>query len=253
MVKKKRVMRLTPNLRKARVPEVPDIPEMFAPKIAHSMSPKKSLFARRDALEWSRFMSVYERGEKVFLRKNTKIARMHGCKLCPYWNSTSCYHSLPLGEVHKNGICEERLSEVVEYVRMGLTFSGKEAKRNEVVHKVANHIIVLERNLSDYRARKMKDIMDERGVVVASDLERKEIMYDAYEMKIMGQVQMLADKYAGYMGEDLALELKAGRERGPRDVTPMDVGLALKRANRALLEGPEGEVVEKEEPEEDAV
>ncbi len=120
MVKKK--MRLTPNLRSVKVPEVPDIPEMFAPKIAHSMSPKKSLFARRDALEWSRFMSVYERGEKVFLRKNNKITRMHGCKLCPYWNSTSCYHSLPLGEVGARGQSKEDfLSGFVRSVGEGVS------------------------------------------------------------------------------------------------------------------------------------
>lgn len=236
--------------RKPRLPDVPDIDVIPPVNFSRGANGDKSFYKRRDALEIARIFNRYQRGEKTFLTAESKMSKMHGCRMCPYWGSSRCYHDLPYGKTHANGICEERLSEIMEYVRMGFGYSGKEARRNEVIHKIQNHIIALESHLVDYRQKRLEEIMQKKlensGVdlsgessasVIRSHLSKEELAYDRYETNIMGQIQLLADKFAAYLHEDMKLEKKFSPEKGKDQITPMQIGEALRKANAELLEG----------------
>ena len=163
-------------------------------------------------------------GEEITLNNHKRhdgvIQRNHGCPHCPYWGSSKCYYDLAPPKVHANGICMERLHEILDYAEMGQSLNGKDIKRAEVIENVHKHIILLETNLAEYRKKKYEGLLykrDESGelhqIRDIKDLDLKEIKFDSYEKEILDQINHLSMAYHVEMRKDTQFEKQLDEEK----------------------------------------
>lgn len=217
------------------IPPLPKhIPPLIVPKFANIRKEQNRIQSGgKLAMSLAMLSEARKDGQQKTVTNGKLATRTFGCKMCPYYGSTRCYHGIVPPAKHMNGICNDRLDEVMNYVEMSHTYSGKEAYRNEVLYKIVNQIILLESNLQDYKDAKFKkqsqtvEVSDDGTVTGGSLEDRKvtDIMFDEYEEKIMDQIMKLSSLYSNFVGEDIRLEkkirsrLELQKGKGPQKIS----------------------------------
>lgn len=172
----------------------------------------------------STLLTKRNNGKEITLDNSNKdigiMQRNHGCQHCPYWGSSKCYYNLAPPKMHANGICMERLHEILDYAEMSQSLNGKDIKRAEVIENVHRHIILLETNLAEYRKKKYEGLLykrDESGelhqIREVQDLDLKEIRFDKYEKEILDQINHLSMAYHQEMRKDTQFEKTLSEEK----------------------------------------
>lgn len=214
------------------IPKLPDIPKMrivkFKPGvqvikhawISISTNIVKLLDARIRGEDWT-----------IYINNKEPLSRQFGCKMCPYYGTNRCYHGLIPPKLHVNGLCSERANEILDYAEMSNSCSGKEIMRTEVLQKVANHINILESNLSDYRNKRLEELAASGNY---ANRNSKDMKFDQYEMMVMGQIQKLSLMLSGEMQADIEFAKKLHNGDGIKRITVQDLNIFIGDSAKAL-------------------
>ncbi len=174
--------------------------------------------------DMKRHVDAFKEGRVMTPTETTILAKIHGCRHCPYYGSTMCYHYTEVipPKVHSNRICGDRWNEIMSYAVQSQSYHGKVARRTEILEKIGNHITLLEANLADYRQKRMAKITNQ-GTVPLESLSHEQVKFDDYEMGLLAQIEKLAAVFADQLLGELRLEKKSSTDNSKMNLQQFNI------------------------------
>ena len=224
------------------LPKLPVLPKRLSSGLMDGKSQVYSL--SKDALRveseaFGKLLELRASGLPFSVSKVGPVVRNHGCRQCPWYGSSFCFHLLFPPDVHVDGICRERLDELLDVAVLYGSSDGLLIRKHEAVERVRKHILLLEVNLSDYRSKRLSALKGaNRGL---DGISFEDVAFDGYEVELRRQLEVLSVKYAEFLQNEDRLSVK-GSDSVVRALTPLDVGRWLRESR--IVEVPDVPLVD---------
>jgi len=184
-----------------------------------------------------------DEGRELVLDRNSAFVRMQGCRQCPYYATSFCWHGMWPPEEHGKGICMERLNELLDIAQCYGSADGLLIRKREAVERVRRQIVLLSANFTDYRNKRLQALsLDiDTGMVLdrvkaglpvvgkgVDAVDFESLAFDEYEERLLSRLQALEVAYAKILEEEEKIGLKKDDTNIRKAVTLLDVGKLIR-------------------------